>query len=125
MVSALGAHENQVESVFGGLREGHSLSAGALRWVGAGNVIATEKGRVLNALFVNRKLEQLVVCLILAIVLLVDAVVPLVALSGLFEVSALGALVDKTRNALMTIIDLFLWVKHVVAVLAKSHAFEL
>ena len=119
--AALGAHEDEVESIACRLREGDRRRVLAAI-LGADDVVRPLESRVLHAVLVDLELEDRVCALVLGVVLLVDAGVPLVVLSRPLEVGALAALEDEASDALPLVVDLLLGVEHVVALLAEAHA---
>ena len=114
MPGAPRAHEDQVQLLFSnlGIADGFSMSA-----VLALNVPSSAQGRVFDALGVNLE----IFCLS-GVVRPVDAIVLFVALAGFLRTVTLLALEGKEP---LSAVQVLAWVKHVVALGAEAHTFEL
>lgn len=129
VVSALGADEDQVHAVLGGVHEGDSLIVPALL---ASEVLPSRQSWVLHALLVNME-EELGTSVAATYSLSrprlylltrpVHTVISLVAGFGFLEVATDAAVIDESPNVRVLGL-LLLGLQHVVALSAEAHALE-
>mgnify|MGYP006893409266 CR=1 FL=1 len=125
MVCTGSAHINQIESVLSRLSESDRLLVAA-RFVWTVDVVSSLQGRVFNDVFVDLEhLTEVTSLLSRTVIALVDTIVPFVTFSGLFEIAADPAIVDQAGDVLGLVVDLLLWIKHIVTLSAEPHSFEL